>query len=285
MASSSLQGLNIIQSTPTDTRLDSDALLPDLAAQLDLWTHLAFEHDEPVVYDDKAREEKMKERGYDDLDDDDVPEGPAVLEAHDNAVTPSSGVAPASLDLNNFLAGFDLNSLLAQQDPVQGNVAPSLAQLLAAHSHTPPFQPSQTPYGVQPSSQLQEGVPPLKRARTRKSSTSTASGSTPAPDYNDEPNTTTPLSVSEDKRRRNTAASARFRLKKKEREAALEKKSKDLEIRVNELERECEGLKRENGWLKGLVVGVTGGAPTNKTTTSTASVVTKRSREETDAAT
>ncbi|KAF8184943.1 hypothetical protein K438DRAFT_1436340, partial [Mycena galopus ATCC 62051] len=58
----------------------------------------------------------------------------------------------------------------------------------------------------------------------------------------------------EDKRRRNTAASARFRLKKKEREAALETRAKELEGRVNELERECEGLRRENGWLKGLVV-------------------------------
>ncbi|KAF9227920.1 hypothetical protein BS17DRAFT_640171, partial [Gyrodon lividus] len=58
----------------------------------------------------------------------------------------------------------------------------------------------------------------------------------------------------EDKRRRNTAASARFRLKKKEREAALESRAKELEERVVELERECQGLRRENGWLKGLVV-------------------------------
>jgi len=68
-----------------------------------------------------------------------------------------------------------------------------------------------------------------------------------------------PLGAAEDKRRRNTAASARFRLKKKEREAALEKKAKELEVKVSELEKECEGLRRENGWLKGLVVGVTGG--------------------------
>jgi len=68
-----------------------------------------------------------------------------------------------------------------------------------------------------------------------------------------------PLNPTEDKRRRNTAASARFRLKKKEREAALEKKAKELEVKVSELEKECEGLRRENGWLKGLVVGVTGG--------------------------
>lgn len=66
------------------------------------------------------------------------------------------------------------------------------------------------------------------------------------------------MSAAEDKRRRNTAASARFRLKKKEREAALERRAKELEDRVVELERECEGLRRENGWLKGLVVGVTG---------------------------
>jgi hypothetical protein len=49
-------------------------------------------------------------------------------------------------------------------------------------------------------------------------------------------------------------------LKKKEREAALETKAKELETKVVELERECEALRRENGWLKGLVVGVTGAA-------------------------
>ncbi|KAJ3713212.1 hypothetical protein C8R42DRAFT_552291, partial [Lentinula raphanica] len=57
----------------------------------------------------------------------------------------------------------------------------------------------------------------------------------------------------EDKRRRNTAASARFRLKKKEREIALENNVKELEARVSALEKECEGLERENGWLRGLV--------------------------------
>ena len=47
-------------------------------------------------------------------------------------------------------------------------------------------------------------------------------------------------------------------MKKKEREAALERKAKELEVKVGELEKECEALRRENGWLKGLVVGVTG---------------------------
>lgn len=68
-----------------------------------------------------------------------------------------------------------------------------------------------------------------------------------------------PMTPGEDKRRRNTAASARFRAKKKEREHAMESRCKNLESKVGDLERECEALRRENGWLKGLVVGVTGG--------------------------
>lgn len=39
----------------------------------------------------------------------------------------------------------------------------------------------------------------------------------------------------------------------------MESRSKELETKVSELEKECEALRRENGWLKGLVVGVTGG--------------------------
>jgi hypothetical protein len=74
-----------------------------------------------------------------------------------------------------------------------------------------------------------------------------------------EPSSAGPYSAAEDKRRRNTLASARFRLKKKEREAAMEKKAKELDDKVSELERECESLKKENQWLKGLVVGATNG--------------------------
>jgi hypothetical protein len=67
------------------------------------------------------------------------------------------------------------------------------------------------------------------------------------------------VSATEDKRRRNTLASARFRLKKKEREVAMEKKAKELDDKVTDLERECESLRKENQWLKGLVVGATTG--------------------------
>jgi hypothetical protein len=164
-----------------------------------------------------------------------------------------------------------------------------LAQLLAhystsgAHSAFPSLPLHPAPLTVPSASHppppapirhsLDESSPPAaKRARARKASVSTVDSPTATGAGEELPQT---VSAAEDKRRRNTAASARFRLKKKEREAALESKAKELEARVNELERECEGLRRENGWLKGLVVGVTGAAQAPVVTTST-----KRSRDE-----
>ncbi|KAJ6627308.1 hypothetical protein B0H10DRAFT_1996486 [Mycena sp. CBHHK59/15] len=58
----------------------------------------------------------------------------------------------------------------------------------------------------------------------------------------------------EDKRRRNTAASARFRIKKKQRTLGLERSVSDLTGRAEELEREASDLRRENGWLKEIVM-------------------------------
>jgi hypothetical protein len=133
----------------------------------------------------------------------------------------------------------------------------SLAQLLSPSlppppKHEPPFPSPASDVQVQ----LNKQSPPApKRPRVTKSPTDTGAVPTSPPDEY----SSMPPSTAEDKRRRNTAASARFRLKKKEREAALEKKAKELEVKVSELEKECEGLRRENGWLKGLVVGVTGG--------------------------
>jgi hypothetical protein len=39
----------------------------------------------------------------------------------------------------------------------------------------------------------------------------------------------------------------------------MEKKAKDLDDKVSEQEGECESLRKENQWLKGLVVGRTTG--------------------------
>ncbi|KAH7914484.1 hypothetical protein BJ138DRAFT_385990 [Hygrophoropsis aurantiaca] len=62
------------------------------------------------------------------------------------------------------------------------------------------------------------------------------------------------VSIAEDKRRRNTAASARFRIKKKQRTLNLERTVADLTGRTEELEREASELRRENGWLKEIVL-------------------------------
>ncbi|KIK98493.1 hypothetical protein PAXRUDRAFT_823784 [Paxillus rubicundulus Ve08.2h10] len=60
--------------------------------------------------------------------------------------------------------------------------------------------------------------------------------------------------TTEDKRRRNTAASARFRIKKKQKTLNLERTVSDLTGRAEELEREATELRRENGWLKEIVL-------------------------------
>ncbi|CCL99054.1 uncharacterized protein FIBRA_01065 [Fibroporia radiculosa] len=363
MAPSHLQGLNIVHPSPPATPYnvsDADLLsippFPDFNAQLDLWTHLNFQSDEPLglPLSDSAKKhtsdlKSRRTRAEDDADryneqDDDVSMRAGIAEAtaHENVVTgtvlPPTGVAhnghPTSsndpgasipFDIGSILAGMGIDPFLVP--PVQQAPAPpapmptahSLAQLLSLHAASlfpppnasvmprpptsvsgqpqqqrlvpPPLQQSQQQ--PQPQSQPQPPqqkqqqqpqqqttpAPASKRARTagRASFSSVAS---PESVEAEEKESGTPMTASEDKRRRNTAASARFRLKKKEREAALERKAKELEVRVSELEKECEALRRENGWLKGLVVGVTGvGAVQQQVGTGGG---TKRSREDSE---
>lgn len=299
MAPSNLQGLNIVH--PAQDVSDSQDLLlgqayPDLAAQLDLWTNLSFESEEPLVHRNDERKNSSKLQAEEEEEEVQSPPSgeKAVRDGHVNVVTPTNvavatnrrndnptaaaagATSAPAFDLQTLLATFGLDAFAAHpQLQQQGQhlspaIAPSLAQLLALHPNQnaafapmglPHFNPPPTPAqsltrNASPGGE--ESYVPAKRARTRKASITNSEA-----DYQEEASTsatTTPLSASEDKRRRNTAASARFRLKKKEREAALEGKAKDLETKVLELERECEGLRRENGWLKGLVVGVTGAA-------------------------
>ncbi|GLB36467.1 hypothetical protein LshimejAT787_0307550 [Lyophyllum shimeji] len=80
-------------------------------------------------------------------------------------------------------------------------------------------------------------------------SSSTSAGS-PGPDQTEAER----LAIAEEKRRRNTAASARFRIKKKQRKVNLERSVSDLTGRAEDLEREVADLRRENGWLKEIVL-------------------------------
>ena len=271
MAPSNLQGLNIVH--PPQEFSDSQDLLayPELSAQLDLWTNLTFDSDESYA----QRHGDVKSSNT--AEEDEGARSPltgekAIRDGHINVVTPTnvvvnqphnpSNAAAQPLDLNSFLA-FAMERYGGQ--PSQLSHLPplttSMAQLLALPQGVSP-EYSPTP---RPSPNSEESFVPVKGGRTRKASITTVD----SPNYRDDsvgPSdaTSNPLTA-EDKRRRNTAASARFRLKKKEREAALEGKAKELETKVTELERECEGLRRENGWLRGLVVGVTGAAQGSNT--------------------
>lgn len=306
MSPTNLQGLDLVAPTQPSDSFSADShnsqdllnlsLFPELNAQLDIWTNLAFESDEPLVHlNDKkvgGDEANRSAQSVEDDEEDDPDDGqPAQADNHDNVVMadpipprpsqPRTASRPlTTFDISSLLAGFGVDPFVAP--PVQPTaIAPSLAQILSLYPNaTYPASPALASgdLGSQPTA--------AKRTRVRRQSPSTstsdqvADGSaSPQESVNNTPNNT-PLTAAEDKRRRNTAASARFRLKKKEREAALEKTSKELEIRVTELERECEGLRRENGWLKGLVVGVTGAGVGATQQAGPASAGVKRPREE-----
>ncbi|KAL7281488.1 hypothetical protein ACG7TL_004803 [Trametes sanguinea] len=303
MAPSNLQGLNIVHPAPPPNPYLSDADLlsvppfPDLNAQLDLWTNLNFQSDEPLVssrpgerkdsLDSKSSLEDNAEDDadrYNEAEDELSRSGIAETQAHENVVMgtvlpPTGVVHPAQppahnppFDLNSILAGFGIDPFMVPPAPAPQAALPTtpastIAHLLSMHASNfrqGPVQPTPTPSASSPQQPAQASSPAAtttttKRARTARTSVSSPSDA-PTPESPEDSKSTsgTPLTAAEDKRRRNTAASARFRLKKKEREAALERKAKELEVRVGELEKECEALRRENGWLKGLVVGVTG---------------------------
>jgi len=272
MASSNLQGLNLIhpESPPSNLTDAQDLLSSPLFADftsndLDLWSNIHFASDEPFV---SPRDRTLKAAETE-------PHGDSLTrKGTDHSSTaptspPASSVAPtqqSQFDFARFLAEFGLN---ANSD---GSIAPSVPGLAGlsqvnftvplavgvAPSAAPAPAPAPAAQNTTPSPVPEPtAAPAAKRARTAKTLAAGSSTDTAFP--NPEPNISTPVTAAEDKRRRNTAASARFRLKKKEREAALDARAQALEERVTSLERECEGLRRENGWLRGLVVGVTGG--------------------------
>lgn len=271
---------------------------PDFSAHLDLWTNLPFDtSEESFGYNKGKRRLSDEHEGNGDhspsvnsLHDvrqttaSTAPASPLGMH-HPNPMTP--------LSFDNLLAGLGVGQLVGQSTPpgmglstgvsgesstVPGGI-PSLAQLFSlqrgpyavpAPAPPPPAAPGPPPPpGPTAAAQTRGGGagPAPAPVLTKRARSDSHKGPFPSEDMSEEGDAVSspqmearamPLSAAEEKRRRNTAASARFRLKKKEREAALERRAKELEERVGELERECEGLRRENGWLKGLVVGVTG---------------------------
>jgi len=106
------------------------------------------------------------------------------------------------------------------------------------------------PQGQVPHAALQyrivQSIPYIAQAAP----SSSGSASSPRDGLNDPEE----LPILEDKRQRNTVASARFRIKKKQRTLNLEQTVSDLTSRAKELEREAINLRRENTWLKEIVI-------------------------------
>ena len=281
MSPSNLHGLNIVHPVQhSGDNLQPSQVYPDLAAQLDLWTNLAFDSDEPL----SPRQEEHKNATRSITEEEEESRSPvsgekAVHDGHVNVVTPANvpetpnpnhsvAAQSASLfDINSFLDSLGIDAFTAHTSQLHqqhATITPSPSQLLVLHpSYIQEFVAgprynvdAMAPLTLTPPALSEEPkVPRSKRPRTRSVSVT----STESPSASDEISPSTlNLRPIEDKRRRNTAASARFRLKKKEREAALEGKAKELETKATELKKECRDLRRENEWLKGLLVGATG---------------------------
>lgn len=285
MSPSNVQGLDIVQ--PDQHSSNSHDLLsqvyPDLAAQIALWKSFIFNSDEANFPRHETHENAAKSLTEEESRSP-VSGEKAVHDGYVNVTPPSDPVIPNSnnsvavqsaslfdIDINSLLNALGVDAFTAHTSQLQQQpttIIPSLAQLLVLLPfYFPAFRVGLPGHTVNAAAPLpfthptsipsqDPNVPTAQRVRTRRvsvtrtESPNSRKGGLP-PNLN--------LSPAEDKRRRNTAASARFRLRKKEREAALEGNVKVLETKVNELEREFEDLRRENGWLKGLV-GVTGSA-------------------------
>ena len=212
MAPSPLHGLNLVQ-TADSPASDQDLLggahnfPPEYAAQLDFWSNLNFQSDEPLSSNVTRPGSDSPEDFKDDKDEEQdeadsfAPEGPASLDSHVNAVQPLAIPANASqqqqqVDLNTLLAGFGIDPFLVPQlqgptpaaqlhfpppqyqQHLQGNQSAhaqaSLAHLLAQYPFAqPPFLP--TPTAITPTDLNNNAPEPTvsttKKTRARKSST------------------------------------------------------------------------------------------------------------------
>lgn len=104
---------------------------------------------------------------------------------------------------------------------------------------------------------LHNHTAPAEHAEPAKPKTRSPSDSTDEAKGGSDESGTTEIArqiADEDKRRRNTAASARFRIKKKLREQEMERNTRQMQARIEELENKLKQLEMENRWLKNLVV-------------------------------
>ncbi|KAJ3861801.1 hypothetical protein EV359DRAFT_66173 [Lentinula novae-zelandiae] len=276
---------------PQDKASDTSLLNPNIDSELEHWEKLVFSFDmdggdsnnngssssahnnNPDRRNTRSRSHSVNQQGQGS-------NAPMIWSRDDNrSQLPRADVHDALL-LAQFSAG-GLPQPQASHDPAYNALL--LALLQAQHSqHAPPtFPPAMNqqyqwpppptfsqqqqsfPYNQLGMSAHATGYPNLPQINTNvamgtpdtsSAAVATSSSSPPtAVSRTESPDPTDP-SVTEDKRRRNTAASARFRIKKKQRNLNLERTVSDLTGRADELEKEAADLRRENGWLKEIVM-------------------------------
>jgi len=139
-------------------------------------------------------------------------------------------------------------SLIQQNLPQYSQPTPG--QSFSSSSSVQPYMQHFSP-GLHP---LQSHQDPYTNLPVASDSAGPSSMSSPSASAEIETNSDTERAGADDKRRRNTEASARFRTKKKLKTINLERSVSDLTGRAEELEREVADLRRENGWLKEIIM-------------------------------
>ncbi|KAF6763126.1 hypothetical protein DFP72DRAFT_874774 [Ephemerocybe angulata] len=201
MAPPNLQGLNIVHPTiQTDSHdLLSGQSYPDLSAQLDLWTNLAFDQDEPLnsrnTNDEKYSRKSLQEEEEEDPARSPVTTEKAVHDGHINPVTginlgnnhdsnarqQHQGVVPP-FDVSSFLAGFGIDPFslpAAQPQQPSHPISPSLAQLLAYHSATAAAHHQLPSFGQQVIPQAASNSAEIPSSSYLRNSTAAARSSSP----------------------------------------------------------------------------------------------------------
>ncbi|KXN83622.1 Cytochrome c oxidase assembly protein COX19 [Leucoagaricus sp. SymC.cos] len=143
--------------------------------------------------------------------------------------------------------------------PMPGQLVPPIPFPNTLHSIQvppiiPPPQPNNTGRRDRRASSTSSSQPSRQRAMSVSATSPTTSVAGNSSVEGDDPTEAEGTVIAEEKRRRNTAASARFRIKKKQRTTNLERTVSDLSGRAEELEKEVTDLRRENSWLKEIVV-------------------------------
>ncbi|KAI9610726.1 hypothetical protein KEM48_004791 [Puccinia striiformis f. sp. tritici PST-130] len=240
--------LNII-SPPAINRLGSNeeqelSLLPFDSSHLEAWSNINFQFDEPPVRFDNNNNNQ--------------PTNNLDLNCRD------TGLLSSSHDKNSKRSIYQSSDELTFQLPSEHGITPFLGHssvltepqqltlvsnnlqtlVKSAPADTLTGKPAAAAHELHPSPQKQDNNSPGGHNNNNSSS------------GNDDDDANR-VAYDEDKRRRNTLASARFRMKKKMKEQEIERTAREMRERVSELEKQVDGLKQENKWLRGLIVDST----------------------------